>query len=172
MNRIHFLISFFALSVFSFSLEATKNPSTFPVASERMLCTTITQAQQVRFNRCRNGEVMTGIQSLEPLTVYCTTLMANCRNQKNASTKLKTKKKLADPIQLPWQEEISNTSSGYSEQEAAGKVHYYLKKEIKTWEGFCEIAEGKFRAEYSKIKCEEYYSELWDCTGSVTAYCD
>jgi hypothetical protein len=105
---------------------------------------------------------MTGIQSLEPLTVYCTTLMANCRSQKSS---------VADPIELPWQEEISNTSSGYAEQEAAEKVHYYLKKESKTWEGLCEIAEGKFRAEYSKIRCQEYYPELWDCTGSVTVYC-
>ncbi|NBV51272.1 hypothetical protein EBR78_08665 [bacterium] len=47
---------------------------------QRPLCTTMTQAQQVRFNRCRNGEVMTGIQSLDPLMVYCTTLLANCRD--------------------------------------------------------------------------------------------
>ena len=51
-------------------------------AEQRALCTTITQAQQVRFNRCRNGEVMTGIQSLDPLMVYCTTLLANCRDTK------------------------------------------------------------------------------------------
>lgn len=50
-------------------------------SEERMLCTTITQGQYVRFNRCRNGEVMTGIQGFDPLTVYCTTLMANCRTQ-------------------------------------------------------------------------------------------
>jgi hypothetical protein len=162
MNRIHFFLFFFTLSVCSFSKEAKENSSMFPVSSQRMLCTTITQAQQVRFNRCRNGEVMTGIQSLEPLTVYCTTLMANCRGQKRSA---------ADPIELPWQEAISNTSSGYTEQEAAEKVHYYLKKESKTWEDLCDIAEGKFRAEYGKIKCQEYYPELWDCTGSVTVHC-
>jgi hypothetical protein len=26
-----------------------------------------------------NGEVMTGIRSLDPLMVYCTRLLANCR---------------------------------------------------------------------------------------------
>jgi hypothetical protein len=79
MNRLNFLG--WILFLCSFSIEATENSSRFPISSERMLCTTITQAQQVRFNRCRNGEVMTGIQSLEPLTVYCTTLMANCRRE-------------------------------------------------------------------------------------------
>jgi len=54
--------------------------------SPRMLCTTITQSQRVRLNRCHTNEVMTGIQSLEPLWVYCTTLLANCR-QKTQVTK-------------------------------------------------------------------------------------
>ena len=78
---------------------------------------------------------------------------------------------LADPIELPWQQELSNTSSGFSDQEAAGKVHYYLQKELKDWEGLCKIAEGKFRSEFSKIECHEYYPECWDCSGTATAYC-
>ena len=57
-------------------------------AEQRALCTTITQAQQVRFNRCRNGEVMTGIQSLDPLMVYCTTLLANCRDANSREREL------------------------------------------------------------------------------------
>ena len=78
----------------------------------------------------------------------------------------------ADPIELPWQQEISDTSSGSSEQEAAGKVRYNLRKDLRDWEGLCNIAEGKFRAEFSEILCEEFYSELWECTGTATAYCE
>jgi len=79
MKSILFLLVFFAFSVCAFSSPTEELSSTFPLSTDRVLCTTITQAQQVRVNRCRNGEVMTGIQSLEPLMVYCTTLMANCR---------------------------------------------------------------------------------------------
>ena len=79
---------------------------------------------------------------------------------------------IADPIELPWQQEISNTSSGYTDHEAAGKVHYYLQQELKDWEGLCKIAEGNFRSEYSKIQCHEFYPEWWECTGSVTAFCE
>jgi len=68
-------------------MDAAESSPSVPVSSGRMLCTTITQAQQVRFNRCRNGEVMTGIQSLDPLTVYCTTLLANCRSREGLSSK-------------------------------------------------------------------------------------
>lgn len=70
------VIIVFNLVLFSFTGFASESED------QRTLCTTITQAQQVRFNRCRNGEVMTGIQSLEPLMVYCTTLLANCRDTK------------------------------------------------------------------------------------------
>jgi len=79
---------------------------------------------------------------------------------------------VADPIELPWKREISNSSSGYTDKEAAAKVHYYLQKELKDWEGLCQIAEGKFRSEYSKIECHEYYPECWDCSGTATAYCE
>ena len=54
---------------------------------------------------------------------------------------------LAGPIELPWQQELSNTSSGYTDHEAAGKVHYYLKKELEDWEGLCKVADGTFRSE-------------------------
>lgn len=145
MNRIYFFIFFFTLSVCSFSKEAKENSSRFPVSSERMLCTTITQAQQVRFNRCRNGEVMTGIQSLEPLTVYCTTLMANCRSQKSS---------VADPIELPWQEEISNTSSGYTEQEAAEKVHYYLKRKVRPGKASATLQKENFVLNTAKLNAK------------------
>jgi len=54
-----------------------------PLVSElRPLCTTLTQNQVSRFERCANGEVMTGIRSLDPLMVYCTRLLANCINYK------------------------------------------------------------------------------------------
>ena len=79
---------------------------------------------------------------------------------------------LADPIELPWQQELSNTSSGFSDQEAAGKVHYYLQKDVKEWEGLCKIAEGKFHLEYSKIQCQKFYTDWWECTGTVTVFCD
>lgn len=79
---------------------------------------------------------------------------------------------IADPVEIPFQQEISNTSSGYSDREAAAKVHYYLQKDLKDWEGLCEIGQGKFRSEFSKIRCQEYYPECWECTGSATAYCD
>lgn len=71
--------SLLILSITSFASEPEQ---------QRTLCTTITQAQQVRFNRCRNGEVMTGIQSLDPLMVYCTTLLANCRDTKSQEHEL------------------------------------------------------------------------------------
>lgn len=78
----------------------------------------------------------------------------------------------ATPVEMPWQQELSNTSSGYTDQEAAGKVRYYLRKELKDWEGLCEVGQGQFREEFGKIRCEEYYSECWECTGTATAYCD
>ena len=78
----------------------------------------------------------------------------------------------ADPITLPWKQEMSNTSSGYTDHEAAGKVHFYLQKDLRDWEGLCQIGDGKFRSEYSKIQCHEFYPEWWECTGSATAYCE
>jgi|LakMenEpi03Aug12_release.lakeMendotaPanAssembly.Ray.scaffolds.fasta_scaffold274433_2 hypothetical protein len=78
----------------------------------------------------------------------------------------------AAPVEMPWQQEVSNTSSGYTDQEAAGKVRYYLRKELEDWKGLCEVGQGNFREEFSKIHCEEFYSECWECTGSATAYCD
>lgn len=78
----------------------------------------------------------------------------------------------ASAVELPWKQELSNTSSGYTDHEAAGKVHYYLKKELEDWEGLCEVGQGKFRSEYGKIHCEEFYKEWWDCTGTATAFCD
>lgn len=79
---------------------------------------------------------------------------------------------LADPIELPWQQEMSNTSSGFSDQEAASKVRYYLRKELEDWKGLCEVGQGKFRSEFGKVRCEEYYPECWECTGTATAYCE
>lgn len=79
MKSIQFLIFQSAFLFFGSSSLADEILPSFPGGADRMLCNTITQAQQVRVNRCRNGEVMTGIQSLEPLMVYCTTLMANCQ---------------------------------------------------------------------------------------------
>ena len=76
------------------------------------------------------------------------------------------------PVELPWQQEMSNTSSGYTDHEAAGKVHYYLKKDLEDWKGLCEVMHGKFRHEYSKIECHEFYTEWWECTGTATAYCE
>jgi len=79
---------------------------------------------------------------------------------------------VADAVELPWQQEISNTSSGFTDQEAAGKVRYYLQQELKDWKGLCEVGGGKFRSEFSKIHCNEYYPECWECSGTATAYCD
>ncbi|NBW98057.1 hypothetical protein EBR03_00655 [bacterium] len=78
----------------------------------------------------------------------------------------------ADPIEMPWQQELSNTSSGYTDQEAAGKVRYYLRQELKDWEGLCEVGNGKFRAEFGKTTCDQFYPECWECTGTATAYCE
>lgn len=78
----------------------------------------------------------------------------------------------ADPVEIPWQQNISNTSSGYSDQEAASKVRYYLREELKDWQGLCEVGQGKFRSEFSKVQCEQFYPEVWECSGSATAYCD
>jgi len=79
---------------------------------------------------------------------------------------------VADAVELPWQQEISNTSSGFTDQEAAGKVRYYLQQELKDWKGLCEVGGGKFRSEFSKIHCNEYYPECWECSGTATAYCE
>lgn len=78
----------------------------------------------------------------------------------------------ADAVEMPWKQELSNTSSGYTDKEAAYKVHYYLKRELEDWQGLCEVGSGKFRSEYGKIRCQQYYPEVWDCTGTATAYCD
>jgi len=82
MKRIQTVIFFFFFIV-SLSVAKTDGNSadSSKLSQERMLCTTITQGQQVRFNRCRNNEVMTGIQGFDPLTVYCTTILANCRDR-------------------------------------------------------------------------------------------
>ncbi|NDC22553.1 MAG: hypothetical protein EB078_06245 [Proteobacteria bacterium] len=79
---------------------------------------------------------------------------------------------IAGPVEMPWKQELSNTSSGYTDQEAAGKVRYYLRKDLKTWEDLCEVGQGKFRYEFGKTVCDEYYPECWECTGTATAYCD
>lgn len=79
---------------------------------------------------------------------------------------------LARPAEIPFQQEVSNTSSGYTDQEAASKVRYYLRKELEDWKGLCEVGQGKFRSEFGKVQCEEYYPECWECTGTATAYCD
>lgn len=84
MKQFQKLLVFTILSHVVFPLysdEITESELINHHSSERMLCTTITQGQYVRLNRCRNGEVMTGIQGFDPLTVYCTTIMANCRTQ-------------------------------------------------------------------------------------------
>ncbi|MFM8270071.1 MAG: hypothetical protein ACKN9V_07765 [Pseudomonadota bacterium] len=79
---------------------------------------------------------------------------------------------LAGGVEIPFQQEISNTSSGFTAQEAAAKVRYYLRKELEDWQGLCEVGQGTFRSEFSKTQCEEYYTECWECTGRATAYCD
>lgn len=79
---------------------------------------------------------------------------------------------IAAPVEIPWKQELSNTSSGYTDKEAAYKVHYYLKEELKDWEGLCKVGNGAFRSEYGKIRCQQYYPEVWDCTGTAIAYCD
>lgn len=77
------LLLFFSVAFLTplHSEQKMENEMTHLFSKDRMLCTTMTQGQYVRFNRCRNGEVMTGIRDLDPLTIYCTTLLANCPNQ-------------------------------------------------------------------------------------------
>ena len=79
---------------------------------------------------------------------------------------------IADSVEIPWKQELSNTSSGYTEKEAAGKVRYYLRKDLETWKGLCEVGHGKFRSEFGKTWCDQFYPECWECTGTVIAYCD
>lgn len=76
----------------AFMIHAEENQKLIPIQnkSDRSLCTTITQAQQVRFDRCMNGEVMTGIRSLDPLMVYCTRLLANCPGREKIAEKVPT----------------------------------------------------------------------------------
>lgn len=64
-------------------LRASEPNRSIPVHDPdgRGLCVTITQSQRVRFDRCATNEVMTGIRSLDPITVYCTTVLANCPNR-------------------------------------------------------------------------------------------
>lgn len=69
------------LSLSSLNALDAQRPLPIKDSSGRQLCTTITQAQSVRFDRCRTNEVMTGIRSLDPITVYCTTILANCLNR-------------------------------------------------------------------------------------------
>lgn len=79
---------------------------------------------------------------------------------------------MASAVEIPWQQEITNTSSGYTDHEAAGKVRYYLRQELKDWEGLCKVGGGNFHSDFSKISCEMFYPEWWECTGTATAYCD
>ncbi|MBM4304672.1 MAG: hypothetical protein FJ112_10155 [Deltaproteobacteria bacterium] len=69
--------------IISLPVHATefREPLIVRDSSSRMLCTTVTQAQSVRFDRCRTNEVMTGVKSLDPIMVYCTTILANCLNR-------------------------------------------------------------------------------------------
>ena len=80
--RLTQFVIYFSL-FFGFFVLGDNKQRSVPIEESlgRSLCTTLTQGQQVRFEQCMNGEVMTGIRSLDPLTVYCTRLLANCPNR-------------------------------------------------------------------------------------------
>ncbi|NBX91640.1 MAG: hypothetical protein EBZ49_12435 [Proteobacteria bacterium] len=70
---------------FTYGLEnsALTEETVFEVKGPaRMSCSAVTGGAIARFNRCVRGtEVMTGIQSLEPLMVYCSNLIVNCHRE-------------------------------------------------------------------------------------------
>lgn len=61
--------------------EAFSLPADSEMEQQRM-CTAFTGAKIARFNQCvSSSEVMVGIRSLDPLIVYCSNLVVNCRKE-------------------------------------------------------------------------------------------
>ncbi|MFM8269942.1 MAG: hypothetical protein ACKN9V_07110 [Pseudomonadota bacterium] len=83
MNKFIYLATLFFMTNLSFSIQnESDKPFSLPpesLGNQRLMCSAFTGAKLARFDQCRGGsEVMVGIRSLDPLTVYCANLIVNC----------------------------------------------------------------------------------------------